>query len=279
MHNIFIICFSIFVTCMGILWFIEKVQNIYNKYTLTKIEYFIYQKQKKSTSNIFPILFIIFMTRTFLFEPFSIPSNSMLPTILSGDFILVNKFAYNIRNPFNDKILFHINSPQRGDIGVFQYPKNKNINYIKRFVGLPGDYIQYKMLKKEISIHNHNNKTFYSIELVKYKKINDEQNSYKQEIIKNVHYIICVEQNKYDNNQLYFQQKNMKQGTWKVPDNQYFVLGDNRDNSSDSRYWGFVPEENLIGKATIVWFSVKQNSNIFPFGIRFYRIGQALYLN
>jgi signal peptidase I len=275
----FLISFTIFIIITGIIWFIEKFKNVYNKFKLKKKEYLIYKnKNKNSISNLFPILFIIFIVRTFLFEPFNIPSSSMIPSLFVGDFILVKKFAYNIKNPFNNKILFKIGTPQRGDIVVFKYPKNKNINYVKRFIGLPGDIITYNAKTKEISIKHKANKSFYLNELIKYKKPIKYHNFYlKEESINKVHYTIRISKNYYDQKKFYYKQKNQEIGTWIIPEGYYFVLGDNRDNSFDSRYWGLVPAKNIIGKAIVIWFSVQKNENEFPTGIRFNRIGKIIY--
>ncbi len=256
--------------------------------------------------NLLPTLILIFIFRSFIYEPFQIPSASMMPTLLIGDLILVNKLSYNLKNPFNNKTLININKPKYGDIIVFQYPKNKKINYIKRVVGLPKDKIIYNEKKKEIKIYKWNNKKnkyinknifqyknkkksyyieeiFYFKNKIReyfwniYKKKNIKKNSEifflaeKIEYIKNIkHKILLLAKN---NNSFFKKKKNR---SWIIPDNMYFVMGDYRDNSEDSRYWGFVHQNLIIGKAKYIWMSFEKQENYWPIKIRFKRIGKII---
>ena len=200
--------------------------------------------------SFFPVLFIVLVLRSFLVEPFQIPSGSMKPTLDVGDFILVNKFAYGIRLPVIDKKVIEVGDPQRGDVMVFRFPSDPNVNYIKRVIGLPGDVIRYTGDKR----------LFINGESVAEKLIGSEPNSLGsaelyQEKLGAVEHEIRKEMSRY----------RQPDGEWKVPAGHYFMMGDNRDNSNDSRYWndpnipkdmlGMVPDENIVGKAFAVWMS------------------------
>lgn len=288
MYNILSTCFILFMIFTGLIWILEVIKNLYYKCQLTKKEYYAYKNiQENSISNIFPILFFTFIFRTFIFEPFQIPSTSMLPSLFVGDYILVKKFAYNIINPLNQEILFNIRHPHRGDIIIFKYPHDKNLNFVKRVVGIPGDIIKYNPFTKKLFICNKYNQYSYIINLVTYNKVVNnnfqeknildlKNNSIIEEVNNKNHYNIVISKNYIDQQKFYYKQKSIKLGTWIVPKGFYFVMGDNRDNSSDSRYWGFVPEKNIIGKVSLVWFSLKQNANEWPTGIRFDRIGKMI---
>ena len=192
----------------------------------------------------FPVILIVFLLRSFLVEPFRIPSGSMLPSLLVGDFILVNKFKYGIRIPVANIKVLDISSPKRGDVMVFRFPDNPKDNYIKRVIGLPGDRIVYRNKQLEI-----NGKPMPQalMELpYSYKEVGERYISGKQytEDLDGVKHAILVSQN--------VQQETLE---FTVAPGHYFVMGDNRDHSNDSRYWGPVPEANLVGKAFLVWFS------------------------
>ena len=201
--------------------------------------------------SFFPVLFIVLVLRSFLVEPFQIPSGSMKPTLDVGDFILVNKFSYGIRLPVIDKKIIEVGDPQRGDVMVFRYPSDPNVNYIKRVVGLPGDVIRYTSDKR----------LFVNGESVAEKLIGAEPNTLGsaelyEEKLGAVEHQIRKEMSRY---------RSPPDNQWTVPAGHYFMMGDNRDNSNDSRYWddpsipkellGMVPDQNIVGKAFAVWMS------------------------
>jgi signal peptidase I len=210
------------------------------------------------TAGLFPVILAVFVLRSFLFEPFKIPTGSMIPTLLVGDLILVNKFTYGVRLPVLNTKLTEGTAPQRGDVMVFRYPPKPSMDYIKRVVGLPGDEVAY--LDKMLTI---NGKPvpkqavpdFFDEDVMRYFKqyeevigerrfriLNDETRAslipatddfpFKQNCRYSVEGVVC-----------------------KVPEGHYFMMGDNRDNSADSRFWGFVPERNIVGKAFFIWMN------------------------
>ena len=219
--------------------------------------------------SFFPIILIVFILRSFLMEPFKIPSGSMIPTLLVGDFILVNKYTYGIRLPVINHKIIEVNQPQRGEVMVFRYPQDPSIDYIKRVIGLPGDIVSYR--NKRLSING---------ELVKmefegdYKYIESGlayiyTQRFKEFIGENSYDILInldtpdmqlagIHHFPYRENCTF----NRVGFTCKVPEGNYFTLGDNRDGSSDSRYWGFVPEENIVGKAFMIWWNFSDLSRI-----------------
>jgi len=210
--------------------------------------------------SFFPIFLFVLILRSFIAEPFRIPSASMMPTLLIGDFILVNKYDYGIRLPVLNTLVIQNKTPERGDIIVFRYPENPAIPYIKRVVGLPGDHVAY--YDKTLFI---NGEPVKQEILGKYAAMGSgkmmEGASLRLEILDTVSHEILVDLARYS-----------REVEGIVPDNQYFVLGDNRDNSKDSRYWGFVPDENLIGRAFLVWMNWDARNG----GIEWGRIGTIL---
>ncbi|MDP3604916.1 MAG: signal peptidase I [Polaromonas sp.] len=210
------------------------------------------------TAGLFPVIVVVFLLRSFLFEPFKIPSGSMIPTLLIGDLILVNKFHYGVRLPvINTKILDN-NSPQRGDVMVFHYPPKPSLDYIKRVVGVPGDEVAY--LNKNLTV---NGKPvpkvpladFFDEDALRYaKQFQETSGSKTYRLLNDVDrpsFIAGADNFPYRQNCRY----SSEGVVCKVPEGQYFMMGDNRDNSLDSRYWGFVPEANIVGKAFFVWMN------------------------
>jgi len=188
----------------------------------------------ETSRSFFPVLAIVLVLRSFLIEPFQIPSGSMLPTLEVGDFILVNKFSYGLRLPVLGTKVVAINDPQRGDIMVFKYPKDRKTNYIKRVVGLPGDILKYENKQLWINGEKVPEKLLANLPG---KKIFEERLGE----VTHQHY----EHKRRDNLGA--------EGGWRVPENSYFMMGDNRDNSNDSRFWGFVPDDLVVGKAFAIW--------------------------
>jgi len=211
------------------------------------------------TAGLFPVILIVFLLRSFLFEPFKIPSGSMIPTLLVGDLILVNKFHYGIRLPVINKKIIDNNPVQRGDVMVFRYPVDPRQDYIKRVVGLPGDEISY--LNQKLSINGQPVATaaigeFYDEDSLRYapqftEKLGAVEHKILVEPRRNAYYGPDPKRFPQAENCRY-----VPEGvTCKVPAGHYFMMGDNRDNSQDSRYWGFVPDENIVGKAFFVWMN------------------------
>lgn len=260
----------------------------------------------ETSASVFPVLAIVLIVRSFLYEPFQIPSGSMMPTLLIGDFILVEKYAYGIKDPIWQKTLIETGHPKRGDVAVFKYPLNPTVDYIKRVIGLPGDRITYDAITKEITVEpdcssgqvcaNKLPITYAAPQpsdfVQTFKRVNGaEQTSgfwplpqgetrddgirliQRLESLNSVTHRILIVPIAQDDTRLYYRQQGQLPGTWIVPPGHYFMMGDNRDNSADSRYWGFVPEANLVGKATAIWMSFEKQEGEWPTGVRFSRIG------
>lgn len=194
--------------------------------------------------SFFPVLLIVVFLRSFVAEPFRIPSGSMIPTLEIGDFILVQKYAYGVRLPVVHTKIMDVADPQRGDVMVFRYPSDPSINYIKRVIGLPGDRISWTE-DKQLIINNQ--KVVYS-ELQQLKV----DTPYGTAVARILNEKLPSEVGEVEHAIQIFSNKT-KATHAVVPENSYFVMGDNRDNSSDSRRWGFVPEKNIVGKAVFVW--------------------------
>lgn len=209
--------------------------------------------------SFFPVLLLILLFRSFLAEPFKIPSGSMMPTLLVGDFILVNKFAYGLRLPVLNTKILSVGSPQRGDVFVFRYPENPKEDYIKRVVGLPGDEITYR--NKTLFV---NGQEIAETPLGAYTGPSEAGRRMDGAQVKQEN-LLGVEHRIMELPQVWVGHE----GTWKVPEGHYFAMGDNRDNSADSRFWGFVPEANLVGRAFLIWMN-------FDGGIDFSRIGTII---
>jgi signal peptidase I len=204
------------------------------------------------------VILVVFLLRSFLFEPFKIPSGSMIPTLVVGDLILVNKFHYGIRLPVINKKIVANHEPQRGDVVVFRYPIDPRVDYIKRVVGVPGDEVSY--LNKELRINGQPVPTRRLPD-----EYDDESLGYRQRLAEKLGSAEHLVQRRPDMQPFTGPHYEFKfkdncrysaEGVvCKVPAGHYFAMGDNRDNSEDSRYWGFVPDENLVGKAFYVWMN------------------------
>jgi len=227
----------------GLIWainyFINKLKSYNNNQnSSTKKSVFVEQ-----AISFFPIFLIVLILRSFIFEPFRIPSASMMPTLLIGDFILVNKYEYGLRLPVIYNKFYENNIPGRGDVVVFRYPENPKIPYIKRIIGLPGDKIAYY------------NKTLYINDVLAEQTTNGDYFAFGSGITMKGSLLISEDLGNINHEILIDPERNSLEFVTRVPDSHYFVLGDNRDNSKDSRYWGFVPEENLVGRAFFVWMN------------------------
>jgi signal peptidase I len=209
--------------------------------------------------SFFPVILIVFLLRSFVVEPFKIPSGSMIPTLLVGDYILVNKFDYGIRLPVLHTEVIHIGEPKRGDVIVFRYPDDPSLDYIKRVIGLPGDRVEYRDKRLIINGHlvpEHRIADYLSKSTMQYyRRYVEDLGDVKHEILIDKDAPAYVPQPRafpFEKDCHY----NTQGVTCTVPPGHYFVMGDNRDNSSDSRFWGFVPEANIVGKAFFIWLNL-----------------------
>ncbi|ART82944.1 S26 family signal peptidase [Oceanisphaera profunda] len=236
--------------------------------------------------SIFPVIAAVLILRSFIYEPFQIPSGSMMPTLLVGDFILVEKFAYGLKEPVGNTTLIATGQPKRGDVVVFKYPEDTRVDYIKRVVGLPGDRVVYqdKQLFIKPACEGTDCPDFAPVALTpgqagEFSQMGTALERFSENLTERGHDILR-NPIQPDRVSLYYGQPNTAQNEWLVPAGHYFTLGDNRDNSTDSRFWGFVPEENLVGKAVAIWISFEFERNAdswlpawVPSNVRFSRIG------
>ena len=220
------------------------------------------------TAGLFPVIISVFFLRSFLVEPFKIPSGSMIPTLLVGDLILVNKFTYGLRLPVLNTKITEGTPPQRGDVMVFRYPPKPSLDYIKRVVGLPGDTVAY--INKRLTINGQPVATttlpeFFDDDAMRYFKQFEEGLGDKKHKLLNDDerpaFVPGADNFAGRDGCLY----SVEGVTCKVPQGHYFMMGDNRDNSLDSRYWGFVPEKNIVGKAFFVWMNFSNPKRIGSF--------------
>jgi signal peptidase I len=240
-----------------------------------------------TAQQIFPVIAFVLILRSFLYEPFQIPSGSMMPTLLVGDFILVEKFSYGLRDPVLRKKFVDIDEPKRGDVIVFKYPVDPRLDYIKRVVGLPGDTIIYrnKQLQIKPACNTADNCPALQTVELKLDSVGDEFQNFAPlekltEQLGDVSHQIYRTTSHSNRSSEYYQQPGTQIDEWLVPEGHYFVMGDNRDNSLDGRFWGFVPEENLVGKAVAIWISFEFDRvpsswvpGWVPTGVRFERVG------
>ena len=259
----FALILFILVLATGALWGLDRVVFRKRRSANAKDPWWV-----EYGASFFPVILVVFVLRSFIVEPFKIPSGSMIPTLLVGDFILVNKYTYGIRLPVINKKVLSINDPQRGDVMVFRYPEDPSLDYIKRVVGVPGDKVAYQNKKLTINGQDvamqrqedylHPERLYYSAQFVEqlgsqtHRVLNDaEAPSYVPDATAFSHRDNCL----YNNAGV----------VCTVPPGHFFVMGDNRDNSRDSRVWGFVPEENIVGKAFFIWFNFNDLGRIGSF--------------
>lgn len=216
------------------------------------------------SKSFFPILLIVVLLRSFVAEPFRIPSGSMIPTLEIGDFVLVKKYSYGIKLPVIHNKIMDVDQPTRGDVVVFRYPPNPKINYIKRLIGLPGDVIEWTRDKRLI-INGKN---------VTYEDLGEYQTPDNSGRMLAVSKLQENLPNAGEPHELILFSGFSQSGKWTVPEGNYFMMGDNRDNSSDSRFWNFVPEKNLVGKAALVWMHWDWSEN--GDGFKASRIGTTI---
>ncbi len=241
----------------GVIWLLDKLvlakKRAKGEERSTGIEY---------SAGLFPVILLVFVLRSFVIEPFRIPSGSMMPTLLAGDFILVNKFTYGIRLPVLDKKIINVNDPQRGEVMVFHFPEDPSVDYIKRIVGTPGDLIEYR--EKRLTINGQplsyqENGTFsfetgglnYVTGIVYREKLGEHEHA--SMVIPGINGFVEQQVRTFplQENCTY----NEGGFSCRVPAGHYFMMGDNRDGSNDSRYWGFVPEDNIVGRAFFIWMN------------------------
>ena len=222
--------------------------------------------------DFWPVLAVVMVLRSFLYEPFNIPSDSMVPTLETGDFILVNKFEYGVRLPIINSKIIDVGSPERGEVAVFRYPPQPSISYIKRIVGLPGDHIVYdhgqlsingeKVAKTPIQFSREKDSLDTPTSIYHQETLGTHTFTMRElegvNVARQAPFLNYVDNGKYSaENGLYWEVK--------VPDGHYFAMGDNRDQSADSRFWGFVPEENLTGRAFYIWMHKEPGFNLPSF--------------
>ncbi|MDO6388258.1 signal peptidase I [Uliginosibacterium sp. 31-12] len=227
-------------------------------------------------ASFFPVILPIFMLRSFWIEPFRIPSGSMIPTLQVGDFILVNKYAYGVRLPVLNKKIIAVGEPQRGDVMVFRYPHDMRQDYIKRVIGLPGDRVEY--IDKRLTINGQALPVLPQGDYLIPRSF-DVFQKFEEDVLGNKHMLLnnrdaqpfvpeqLLVPHEYSANCTH-----SRQGvSCRVPAGHYFVMGDNRDQSADSRVWGFVPDANIVGRAFFIWFHADQI--LPPSGVDFGRVG------
>ncbi|GAC15127.1 signal peptidase I [Aliiglaciecola lipolytica] len=238
-----------------------------------------------TAQQIFPVIAFVLVLRSFIYEPFQIPSGSMMPTLLVGDFILVEKFSYGLKDPVTRTKFFETGAPERGDVVVFKYPENPKLDYIKRVVGLPGDTISYSakdLYIKPACASGENCAPEYKVErdfLGQYNYQGFQVNKLSEQL-GDVNHEILIFPRRLDDISRYYEQSGTRIGEWVVPEGNYFVMGDNRDNSEDGRFWGFVSDDHLVGKAVAIWISFEFGHapedflpTWIPTGVRFERVG------
>lgn len=254
------------VALMSLIWLLDR---------------FIWRKRRRAdakepylvdlTRSLLPVFILVLLLRSFVFEPFRIPSGSMMPTLLVGDFILVNKYAYGLRLPVTHTKIWDSGEPQRGDVAVFRFPQNPSIDYIKRIVAVPGDTVDYR--DKQLWINGEPQ----DLQVIgNYTGVGSGERETGSllavESIDDVVHEVLIDPHRFDFGHAC---RVLANGPITIPDGQYFAVGDNRDNSNDSRCWGLVPEANLVGRASLIWMNFDSALPGFPIDWR--RIGDKIH--
>lgn len=237
----FILVFAVLIS--GVIWLIDSLMFAAKRKQVDPGKSVHEPLVVEYARSFFPVLLAVMILRSFLYEPFRIPSGSMMPSLLVGDFILVNKYDYGLRLPVIHNKVTEGETPQRGDVAVFRFPDNKSLDFIKRVIGLPGDHISY--YNRRLTING-------EPVPVEFKEIYAGQGTATDNMAGGEIYLEQL----YEDKHMMMIDSNVKfsaNGELVVPEGHYFVMGDNRDHSNDSRFWGFVPEQNLVGKAVTIW--------------------------
>ncbi|WP_255990001.1 signal peptidase I [Chitinolyticbacter albus] len=252
----------IFVLVTGVIWAVDKFVLAKKRQGARPSDWVEYGR------GFFPVILVVFLLRSFLVEPYQIPSSSMRPGLVVGDFILVNKFAYGIRTPIINNVLIPVGAPQHGDVMVFNYPENPAINYIKRVVGLPGDTIEYrdkkltvngKLVTAEVVGPDEYAEGFANMDVLRVREATATK-QYDTFVVPDRPWIDQSQVRNFPGRE--YCRYDDSGFVCQVPAGHYFMMGDNRDHSADSRYWGFVPDEYVVGRAFFVWFNYKQLGRI-----------------
>lgn len=259
----------VLVVCItGIVWFLDLIWRIIRSNFVVGSSNSALVRGTRGvvdyTKAFFPVLLIVLLLRSFWFEPFRIPSGSMLPTLQVGDFILVNKYEYGVRLPVLDKKVWDVGKPQRGDVMVFKFPHDESVNFIKRVVGIPGDTVVYENKKLIVN----------GVEVTQ-----ESAGMYVIPSPRQAREVLLLNEKIGENQHLILVDENQQSVTMQftVPNDHYFVLGDNRDYSNDSRFWGYVPEANIVGRAFLIWFSWDGTDECsFWSCVRWDRIGESI---
>jgi signal peptidase I len=241
----------------GVIWAADRALMAKKRASAGKGEPVLVEMAK----SFFPVILVVFLLRSFLVEPFKIPSGSMLPSLQIGDFILVNKFTYGVRIPVLNQKVVDLNQPKRGEVMVFRYPEDPSKDFIKRIVGLPGDTVSYR--NKRLTI---NGQAIATEQIGTVTEVDERSgflryDAFREKLGDKSHVMMVSPERPtlVGSGRQFPNRKNCEYNeegvTCKVPAGHYFMMGDNRDNSDDSRYWGFVPDENIVGKAFLVWMN------------------------
>ncbi|OOY34944.1 signal peptidase I [Solemya velum gill symbiont] len=253
------------VVVMGVVWLLDRLYLRKRRKKDVKEPFLV-----DLSHSLLPVFLIVLILRSFVFEPFRIPSGSMMPTLLVGDFILVNKYAYGLRLPVSHSKIMDTGSPQRGDVVVFRFPMNDSIDYIKRVVAVPGDTVAYR---DKILYINGQPQQVEGLEI--YNGVGGGKREtgvlHASEKLDGVEHSVLINRRRPDFGpgcQV------LADGPVRIPEGHYFAMGDNRGNSNDSRCWGLVPEKNLVGRASMIWMNFDSDLPGFP--VEWSRIGETI---